>query len=482
MEADAIISKVEGSNVAGLYSELRSYLEPLNGLLEFEGRKRALESTVQIHGLAKRYVPFLGRLLKVSCNNLTKGISTSETEQKRADELFRALKLVLDCLNGLRPCLVGNPHEIEVHRHWMVRRLMAWKRFTEAREECWITLHSLKVNAFCKGEKGKTGENENYGVDLYCELADAGLVGLVLGLVTDLIICTGESKLKEAAEYLKVLMLIDQLVPWQRVSDKNTIEKHRSMLYKGLHKCVLFMASEPSNFDSELTRTFVSLALDNCACSSAKDQFVKVAYNICCQLVSGGPDHSSMVADICKLALSTIFKGLQQWQLYGENEIINFLEFYCHHCETSSKLSKDAKQFLHAIANTCGQGSSFSLPAVFHIYGVGMGFKDFEASEDGRSLISIFKALEFLLKASARCVQQEWDFFGANAMKCRPSAWFSSLEQAFRIFSNLFFAVIGCDCIPLEEKKELSRGRQTVVLAATVALKLALMHQKSSQF
>ena len=64
-------------------------------------------------------------------------------------------------------------------------------------------------------EKG----TDNYGIDLYGELAEtanSGLVELVLGLVTDLIICIGERKLKEVDEYRKVLVLIEQLVPWQR--------------------------------------------------------------------------------------------------------------------------------------------------------------------------------------------------------------------------------------------------------------------------
>ncbi|XP_057816600.1 uncharacterized protein LOC131029934 isoform X2 [Cryptomeria japonica] len=43
------------------------------------------------------------------------------------------------------------------------------------------------------------------------------------------------------------------------------------------------------------------------------------------------------------------------WQIYGENEIINVVEFNYHHCVTSSKLSKDAKQLLHTIAYSCGQ-------------------------------------------------------------------------------------------------------------------------------
>ncbi|KAH9290828.1 hypothetical protein KI387_034945, partial [Taxus chinensis] len=244
------------------------------------------------------------------------------------------------------------------------------------------------------------------------------------------------------------------------------------------------------------------------------------------------------------------------WQIYGENEIIDVVEFYCRQCETNSKLSKDAKQFLKAIASTSGQGLSFHLPAVLHIYGIAMGFKDIEVSglcndrvvyidckisemqscaenidevllsnlvrtfqnmvevvqktsgdseceknqvtfcntksnapdlsnhdhiRTCRSLISIFRALEFLWKVSAQCVQQEWDIFVANTITTGPSAWLSSLEQAFLLFPRVFVAVLGCNFVPLEEKKVLRRSCQTVLLAATAALRLSLMRLDCSK-
>ena len=45
--------------------------------------------------------------------------------------------------------------------------------------------------------------------------------------------------------------------------------------------------------------------------SGFENERMQVTCRICCQLVSGVLDHSSMVVDICKLTLSTIFKGLQ---------------------------------------------------------------------------------------------------------------------------------------------------------------------------
>ena len=62
----------------------------------------------------------------------------------------------------------------------------------------------------------------------------------------------------------------------------------------------------------------------------------------------------------------------------------------------------------------------------------------------------------------------------------------SSCWMKFRSVGNSFgkWSWIGCcscDPIPLEEKKELHRSFQMVLLAATLALKLALMYRKNSQ-
>ncbi|KAH9290822.1 hypothetical protein KI387_034939 [Taxus chinensis] len=157
-EADAIIYKAEGSDVAGLYSEVRSYLQPLHGLLGFESKDNKLTTTAQIHGLAKR--------------------------RKKGK-----------------------------------KRVAVSARKGTARKKEVGASSVRKKDAASSVRKIKESENDKDGVNLYGEQAggaDSGLVGLVLGLVTDLVICTGESKLREAKEYRKVLVLIDQLAPWQR--------------------------------------------------------------------------------------------------------------------------------------------------------------------------------------------------------------------------------------------------------------------------
>lgn len=326
MEPATILAKAEGHDVAGLHKQVAGYLKPL---LEFVNGKENKKNTPEIHRLAKRYVPnFLVPLLKVCCNNLTKGISeTDELSQSRADELFKTLKLALDCLETLRPCLVGSPYEIETQQYWMVRRLMAWKRFTEAQEACWNTLDKLKRNLF-SGAK----EKDKYDVHLYGEQAagsDPSLAGLILGLVMDLIICIGESRPNDAETLEKVPLLVDQLTPWRRFStfslnytschskhtwsvfhclkntssyvfigcrvlDKNSAEKHNSMLFKGLQKCIEFMAKEPSNFNPKLIRNISILALKNCAYSSVKDQFI----NVCPHTVHQVLDYSKLVFEL----------------------------------------------------------------------------------------------------------------------------------------------------------------------------------------
>jgi len=209
----------------------------------------------------------------------------------------------------------------------MVRRLMAWKRITEAREECWNTLDKLKRNLFSAAK-----EKDKYDVHLYGEQAagsDPSLAGLILGLVMDLIICIGESRPNDAETLEKVPLLVDQLTPWLRFStfslnytschskhtwsvfhclkntssyvfigcrvlDKNSAEKHNSMLFKGLQKCIEFMAKEPSNFNPKLIRNISILALKNCAYSSVKDQFI----NVCPHTVHQVLDYSKLVFEL----------------------------------------------------------------------------------------------------------------------------------------------------------------------------------------
>jgi separase len=555
MEPATILAKAEGYDVAGLHKQVAGYLKALLGFINGKENKK---NTPEIHRLAKKYVPnFLVPLLKVCCNNLTKGISeTDELSQNRADELFKTLKLALDCLEALRPCLVGSPYEIETQRYWMVRRLMAWKRFTEAREECWNTLDKLKRNLFPAAK-----EKDKYGVNLYGEQAagsDPSLAGLILGLVMDLIICIGESRPKDAEVLEKVPLLVDQLTPWRRVLDNNSAEKHNSMLFKGLQKCIEFMAKEPSNFNPKLIRNISVLALKNCACSSVKDQFINVTCRICHQLASGGSQLSSTVDNIYKVALIILFKD---GQLFGEYEALKVIEYYFRYCEANPKLRKDAKQFLNGIADNLGQGSTFPLAAVLHIYAISLGFEDIEVSgscnddaiyiEDdvseapkipihvenqdsvllsnsvqiiqttiekfkwrsgelvvqrhgnnvalcdgksksyevsnnnqkciGGSLISISKALEFLWKVFSGYVQQEWDIFIASSTTIKASVWHPSLEKAFHLFTQVFIVGFSSNFVSVEEKKELRKVCQTLLLAASAALKLSLMHQEAVQ-
>lgn len=555
MEPATILAKAEGHDVAGLHKQVAGYLKPL---LEFINGKENKKNTPEIHRLAKRYVPnFLVPLLKVCCNNLTKGISeTDELSQSRADELFKTLKLALDCLEALRPCLVGSPYEIETQQYWMVRRLMAWKRFNEAREECWNTLDKLKRNLFSAAK-----EKDKYDVHLYGEQAagsDPSLAGLILGLVMDLIICIGESRPNDAETLEKVPLLVDQLTPWRRVLDNHSAEKHNSMLFKGLQKCIEFMAKEPSNFNPKLIRNISILALKNCAYSSVKDQFINATCRICHQLASGGSQLSSTVDNIYKVALNILFNDEK---LFGEHEILKVVEYYCRYCEANPKLRKNAKQVLNGIADNLGQGSTFPLAEVLRIYAVSLGFEDIKISgvcnddaiyiEDdvseapkipihvenqdsvllsksvriiqstiekfkwtsgelvvqrhgnngalcdaksktyavsnnnhswiGESLISISKALEFLWKVFAGYIQQEWDIFTASSITTKTSVWHPSLEQAFHLFMQVFIVGFSSNFVTVEERKELRKVCQTLLLAGSATLKLSLMHQEAVQ-
>eukprot|EP01018_Ginkgo_biloba_P002387 Gb_17741 [translate_table: standard] len=95
---------------------------------------------------------------------------------------------------------------------------------SEAREQCWITLENLRSHVSCAAKEvtvsvRKRKEKANEGVNLFGEQAEGAstsLVVLVVGLVTYLVICTGESKPRDADAFSKVVSLIEQLELWLR--------------------------------------------------------------------------------------------------------------------------------------------------------------------------------------------------------------------------------------------------------------------------
>jgi hypothetical protein len=98
----------------------------------------------QQHTLAKEYVPFLVQFIKIGGAKLASIPSKDDhVAVSRADETFSAMLVAIDGLSHFRSQLTGSAFELELQRYGLVRRLMAWKRYSAALLQCEVLFHSL---------------------------------------------------------------------------------------------------------------------------------------------------------------------------------------------------------------------------------------------------------------------------------------------------------------------------------------------------
>lgn len=133
---EALLEVLLGEDVAGLSERLKVFVAPLRAV----GKEKL--SPTEMHKLAKQFVPFLVRLLKLCFVNAANVPANGEA-QGRGDEVFTAVEIALDCLDSLRSFITGSPFEIEFQRCSFVRRLLAWRRHSAALVQCRKNFSSL---------------------------------------------------------------------------------------------------------------------------------------------------------------------------------------------------------------------------------------------------------------------------------------------------------------------------------------------------
>lgn len=222
-EAASILSRLESPNAANILLSLKAYLEPVCKLDVPVGKENA--SDADKHRIAKQFVPFLAQVLKLCSNGLSKlPISDNVDTKSKADELFLSLDFALDCFEHLRQWLVGSPLEIEMQRSWLVRRLIAWRRFHEAlNQDLWL-LHSLCTRLCCPDKKDPIRSNGSKHKEVVLKLPHPdhaanlteGFIVLIIGAATDFIVCAAEIGFDELSLLEKVVAVAQQLEPWLR--------------------------------------------------------------------------------------------------------------------------------------------------------------------------------------------------------------------------------------------------------------------------
>jgi hypothetical protein len=141
---EALLEVLKGEDVTGLSVQVKAFVAPLDGL---SGGVKENMSRTELHKLAKQFVPFLVRLLKLCFVNVASVPAGEQGKaERRGDEVFSTVEIALDRLDLLRSFITGSPFEIEIQRCSFVRRLLAWRRHSAALVQCWRNFSSLCLN------------------------------------------------------------------------------------------------------------------------------------------------------------------------------------------------------------------------------------------------------------------------------------------------------------------------------------------------
>ncbi|OWM84928.1 hypothetical protein CDL15_Pgr027715 [Punica granatum] len=280
-----------------IHSLFSDHLRPFSDLYTAPNPRKSSKSATQqqqqqqqalIRSLAKQYLPFLNRSLSI----LPKLLSSPRPDQS---PLFHTYRLCLRCLDSLSSQLSCKPYSIHLQRLRLIRCLESCTLYNESRDEGFAVLESLREIDLGGRRKGKA--NGRFLPDLKGAGEDKEFIILVVEIVVVLVKCLAMVQSKDGADYLRIIQLVEEAIPWFRVLDANTYEKLHRVLVTYLGKATLFLFAENKCFDADLVRSFSLASLAQYEESPLNDQTFKFARRMCSLLLSE-PDESSFILDI----------------------------------------------------------------------------------------------------------------------------------------------------------------------------------------
>ncbi|XP_077213689.1 separase isoform X2 [Tasmannia lanceolata] len=346
----SLISRLQTSDYENLHSQFSHFFKPFHDFIDLpnnitekkkkkknDGKKtesKKAKDQSQIRPLAKQFLPFLSRLLKILPDCLS-----GEEDQENATELFTIYKLALDCLTCISPCLSGKPYFVHLQRVHLLHCLEGCGRYDEAEREGFSILDEIRSvisSPFALKAKGKVDLINFYLPELTKENADSELAISVVRTVVCLIRCASKIRSKDGGSYSKVLALVNQVAPWLGVLDSDAFDKYHRLLVGNLYHCALFMAGESHCFDADLVHSFCLTTLAECLKSSRKDWFSEFARRICSSLSLEWEGRTSLVLEILRCTLESMACECKVNMVYVVNEFLDFVCYFSNSCRSAS--------------------------------------------------------------------------------------------------------------------------------------------------
>ncbi|CAA7401560.1 unnamed protein product [Spirodela intermedia] len=328
--------------------------------------------------LAKQFLPFLSRALKLLPSVLRK---CPREEENWAGELFGVYRIVLDCLWFVSPCLAGRPFAVHLQRCSFLCCLEIWGKYSEAEEEGVSLLESLvsvvSSAAPEKSHKGRKAKGTSSGSLLPDSTAkgacDVELAILVTEVVVCLMRCAYKSKRKTDTLYRRVLLMVGEVQPWLRFLESKDFEKYHLSLVSALGKCALFLAGECMSFDAALVHNFCVEMSREWLISFSKDQFPKIARQVCSSISLQWESRFVLMLDMMKCLLDSISCKCKDNMVHCANQFLEFVHYVIDTCQTAStSIQRTAYELLIEWRINL-QEVSPSVASILGFYAIGLG-------------------------------------------------------------------------------------------------------------
>ncbi|OVA03751.1 Peptidase C50 [Macleaya cordata] len=389
----SLITRLEdNSDYKGLHQAFSDYLQSFSDFITLDDNPNSTKQSMNIkkknsktakknnvsdpkliRSLAKQFLPFISRALKILPKRLSEPPKPGggEEEEEIALELFSVYRLCLNCLSCISSCLDGKPFSIHFQRIRMVHCFEVWGRYGEAESEGFLILESLRSISLVKGKKVE----ERFIPDLGTENEDPELACLIMEIVVSLVKCAYKSQSKKEATFRRVLTLMDQVRTWLRVLDSKAFERLHRVLVTNLYKCTLFMLGEDACFEGDLLHIFCMTTLSECLKSYTKDQFLKFAHNICSSIRSQWVSRPTLILDILQCLLVSILCECKVDVEYTVNEFLNLVHYCIKRCQiANADTCRDVAKYLEKMAGEFIQQVAGPIDSILRLYAAGSHF------------------------------------------------------------------------------------------------------------
>uniref|UniRef100_A0ACD5YX29 Uncharacterized protein n=1 Tax=Avena sativa TaxID=4498 RepID=A0ACD5YX29_AVESA len=391
--ADDLLAALSSpSSRAGLHSRFAAYLQPFSPHLpaanpnptkpppkrttkQPKQQQPPLPDAAAVRPLAKRFLPFLCRALQLLPPLLRPNPSSVD-----ADELLEIYALVLDCLAAISTCLAGKPYSVLLQRGRFVVCLESSGHYARSEVEAAATLDALRWALSPTPTAAKPSRGAASAAPLLPEPGVAGEAGadpeittLAVELTVCLANCASKGKVKEAAPYERVLLLVEQLRPWLRILTEDSSRKYLTLLVNALSRCAIFLAAESECFNANLVRDFCVATLGECEKAQMIERLPTVARKICSSVDLSWGGSTQLLHDVLKITV----KSISRVKADLPKSVNEFMEFLA--CFSRSFLSSNRNVHAGVSELLYGQGGYFSeisppITSVLHLYATGLHF------------------------------------------------------------------------------------------------------------